>query len=84
MATEQEVIEVDDSESKEEDDPADNLSRAETIKLCQELEKMSIRFGGEDLSVDLSQLRKFRAQLQRDELTNAKQVTLEQIFKPKE
>ena len=84
MATEQEVIEVDDSESKEEDDPADNLSRAETIKLCQELEKMSIRFGGEDLSVDLSQLRKFRAQLQRDELTNAKQVTLEQFFKPKE
>jgi len=85
MATEQEVIEVDDSESEEEDDPADNLSRAETIKLCQELEKMSIRFGGEDLSVDLPpQLRKFRAQLQRDELTNAKQVTLEQFFKPKE
>jgi len=85
MATEQEVIEVDDSESEEEDDPADNLSRAETIKLCQELEKMSIRFGGEDLSVDLPpQLWKFRAQLQRDELTNAKQVTLEQFFKPKE
>jgi len=85
MATEQEVIEVDDSESEEEDNPADNLSRAETIKLCQELEKMSIRFGGEDLSVDLPpQLWKFRAQLQRDELTNAKQVTLEQFFQPKE
>ena len=58
------------------------LSRAETMKLCEQLEQLSLKHGGENFSLKLPrQLRLFRAQLYREEFKNAKQVTLDTMWK---
>ena len=45
------------------------------------LEKSSIKYGGEDFSLDhLNELRYFWAQLRKEEFQKAKQVTLDQMW----
>ena len=71
-----------DDSDEEEEDTEDELTRDEAIKLCAQLEKLSIKFGGENFSLELPcQLRRFRGQLQQEKMMTARQVTLEEFLK---
>jgi hypothetical protein len=79
MATE--VIEIE-SDSEEEEDEEDQLTKAEIIALCAKLEKASIQHSGEDFSPNLlCELRRFRAEIQKQQLLNAKQVRIDSFLK---
>ena len=76
----QEVIEVDDSDSEDDDDPVANVTRGDAIKLCEQLEQLTIRFGrSHDLSL-AQNLRQFRAQLHREKVQTLKQVHIGEYF----
>ncbi|KAJ7842144.1 hypothetical protein B0H14DRAFT_3457083 [Mycena olivaceomarginata] len=76
------VMEVD-SEKEEEDEPEGepDLTTAEMLSLCQKLEKASLTKGQPDQSMALADhLRRFRANVQREEFLAAKQVTLDDMW----
>jgi hypothetical protein len=76
-----EVIEI---ESDEEEDPEPEVSRAETLALCQRLEGACLQFGNADSPLPLEllkQIRLFRAQLRRDEQLHGKQTTIDAYFR---
>ena len=76
----QEVIEVDGSESEDDDDPVANITRGDTIKLCEQLEQLTIKFGrSHDLSL-AQNLRQFRAHLRREEVQTLKQAHIGEYF----
>jgi hypothetical protein len=78
-----EVMEVDsESDSDNEVDSEPKISTAEIMTMCQRLEGVcSEKMGGSDCVYHLSQnLRRFRGYLRREELKNAKQMTLDQFF----
>lgn len=71
-----EVIEIEDEDSDDEDDFL-NVSRSDTIKLCDQLEKLSLKYGNSSTSLELSkQLRQFRVFLRREDLLRSTQSTL--------
>ena len=54
-----------------------NVSRSDTIKLCDQLEKLSLKYGNSSTSLELSkQLRQFRVFLRREDLLRSTQSTL--------
>jgi hypothetical protein len=78
-----EVMVVDsesDGDNEVESEP--KLSTAEIMTMCQQLEGVCReKMGGSDCVYHLSQnLRRFRGYLRREELKNAKQMTLDQFF----
>jgi hypothetical protein len=75
-----EVIEVDDSDSEDEDDPVADVTRGDTIKLCEQLERLTIKFAKSgDLGL-AQNLRQFRAQLRREEVQTSKQTHISEYF----
>ncbi|KAG1854820.1 hypothetical protein DFJ58DRAFT_745637 [Suillus subalutaceus] len=81
-----EVIEADsDDDSEEDHDAAPEVSRVEALALCQRLEGACLQHGHSQDSTHtldlLKQIRRFRAQLQREELFHARQTTLDSFFK---
>jgi hypothetical protein len=81
-----EIVEVE-SESDDEDDPGHqdddaDMGITEMIALCQRLEKASLKGGtSNSLSYNVSQvLRRFRVELSRVQMQNAKQVTLTSMW----
>jgi len=65
---------VDDSDSEDEDDPVADVTRDDTIKLCEQLEQLTIKFGrSHDLSL-AQNLRQFQAHLHREEVQALKQA----------
>jgi len=72
-----EIIEIDDSEDDDNED--DNAPcRADLIKLCQQLQLGCMQHSDPQFSLELShQLLKFRAILQKEELHNTTQTTLD-------
>jgi len=75
------VIELDDSEDNSENDLEDVPTRAEVIKLCEVLEKVCLRYGDADFSLELPhQLHKYRAKLWHDDLCNSTQTSLDSYF----
>ncbi len=73
-----EVVEVEDNNDDEDDDPDAHVTRRDTIGLVAQLERLSIKFGD---TVELPQkLRRFRAQLLRDDLLNSKQTHIDSYF----
>jgi hypothetical protein len=74
-----EVIEVDDSDDEEESSP--EMGSTDVLKLCATLEKVCLTKGDPTQSMELSQaLWVFRGHLQREELFNARQTTLEESW----
>ena len=77
-----EVIEVE--SDKDEDTQAEpELSRTETLGLCQWLEGACLQFGNADPTLPLEllkQIRLFRAHLRRDELLHGMQTTIDSYF----
>ncbi|KAJ7874064.1 hypothetical protein B0H14DRAFT_3437982 [Mycena olivaceomarginata] len=79
------VMEVD-SEEEEEDEPEGepDLTTAEMLSLFQKLEKACLTKGQPDQSIALADhLRRFRANVQREEFLAAKQVTLDDMWRRK-
>ena len=75
-----EIVEVDDDEDDDNDDLDIEVSWRDTIDLVTKLERLSIKYGGSS-TLDLTrQLRKFRGFLHHEELSNAKQRSLEEYF----
>ncbi|KAG0694591.1 hypothetical protein DFH29DRAFT_959498 [Suillus ampliporus] len=75
-----EVIEVD-SDEDDDDEVDPSITRKDILDLCQQLEVGCMQYGDPQFSLDLSsQLRKFRANLRREELLNARQTSLERFF----
>ena len=75
------IIEVDDSDLDSEEDMEDVPSRGEVIKLCEVLEKVCLRYGDADFSLELPrQLRKYRTKLRRDNLLNSTQTSIDNFF----
>lgn len=75
-----EVIKVD-SDDDDDDEADPSITRQNILDLCQQLEVGCMQYGDPQFSLDLSsQLRKFRANLRREELLNARQTSLEQFF----
>jgi len=75
-----EVVEIDSDDESEEDGPS--FTRAELLKLRQQLETGCMQHGDPQFSLNLtSQLRLFRAKLRREELLNAKQTSIDCYFK---
>ncbi|KAG1723733.1 uncharacterized protein EDB91DRAFT_1087726 [Suillus paluster] len=75
-----EVIEV---ESNEEEDAKPEVSRAETLALCQRLEGACLQFGNADSTLPLEllkQIRLFRAELRHEELLHSTQTTIDAYF----
>jgi hypothetical protein len=76
-----EIIELDDEDDDEDDDDNDFLPRREVMELCALLEKTCIRYGDLDTSLELPcHLRRYRAQLQRNDLLNCTQSSLDSYF----
>ncbi|KAG1733463.1 hypothetical protein EDB19DRAFT_1581101, partial [Suillus lakei] len=71
-----EVIEVD-SDSDDDDEADPSITHQDILDLCQRLKVGCMQYGDPQFSLDLSsQLRKFRANLQCEELLNARQTSL--------
>ena len=69
-----EVIELDDEDK-------DFLPRSEVINLCALLEKACIRYGDNDISLELQHhLRRYRGQVQHEHLLNCTQSSLDSYF----
>ena len=75
-------VEEEDSEEEDAPDPNAGLTRREVIKLVQWLEHLTIRWGpNSPLTLELTiRLQDFRVFLRREELLNAKQVTIDTFF----
>ena len=74
---------MDDSDSEEDDDPVADISRGDTIKLCEQLEQLTIKFGrSHDMSL-AQNLRKFRAHLRSEEMQTLKQAHIGEYFAEK-
>jgi hypothetical protein len=56
------------------------LERQEAVHICQQLEEYCLEEGGEHILELLHNLRRFQAQLRREEIQNAKQITLEDMW----
>ena len=79
-----EIIELDESDSEDEDDIDDTLSQQDIIKLCEKLETACFRYGGKNFSLELPhQLRKYRAKLLHEDLRSSTQTSLTNYFTPK-
>ncbi|KAG2082598.1 uncharacterized protein F5147DRAFT_783247 [Suillus discolor] len=77
-----ELVEVESDDEDEDDQP--KVCATELILLCKKLEAACIAQVGADSSLDLvHKLRAFQATLQRKELQNAKQVTLDKFWNTK-
>ncbi|KAG2146221.1 hypothetical protein DEU56DRAFT_786916 [Suillus clintonianus] len=75
-----EVIEVD-SDDDDDDEADPSITHQNILDLCQQLEVGCMQYGDPQFSLDLSsQLLKFRANLRREELLNARQTSLERFF----
>lgn len=75
-----EVVEIDNEDDVDEESTAP-LSRADLIRMCQELEEGCMQYGDPSFSLALShQLCKFRAVLRKDELLSSKQTSLDNYF----
>jgi len=76
------IIEVD-SDSSEDDKPIDNGATAtEVMKMCEDLEKLRLRYGSVDTSLTLAHdLRKFCIHLRQETMKSMKQLTLENWFR---
>jgi len=73
-----EVIEIEEEDSDDDDDDFRNVSRSDTIKLCDQLEKLSLKYGNSSTSLELNrQLRQFRVFLRREDLLKSTQSTLD-------
>jgi hypothetical protein len=78
-----EIIELNDSDNDSDEDNDDkyHLPCREVINLCALLEKVCINYGDLDSSLELPRhLRSYRAQLQRDDLLNCTQSSLDSYF----
>ncbi|KIK76074.1 hypothetical protein PAXRUDRAFT_170975 [Paxillus rubicundulus Ve08.2h10] len=76
-----EVIEVE--ESDDNDDAEPEISRMDTLNLCQQLEAACLQHGEVSSPVSLDLMRNiqlFRAHLRREELLHAQQTTLHSFF----
>lgn len=67
-----------DSDADKEKEPP--LGRQAAIHLCQQLESYCLEEGGEHVLELLYNLRRFRAQLRREDMQSAKQMTLEDLW----
>ncbi|KAG2359277.1 hypothetical protein BDR07DRAFT_1488389 [Suillus spraguei] len=77
-----ELVEVESDDEDEDDQP--KVCVAELIPLCEKLEVACIARAGADSSLDLiHKLRAFRATPRREQLQNAKQATLDQLWNTK-
>jgi hypothetical protein len=77
-----ELVEVESDDEDEDDQP--KVCVAELIPLCEKLEAACIARAGADSSLDLiHKLRAFQATLRCEELQNAKQATLDQLWNTK-
>ena len=77
-----EVIEVE-SDEDEDTQAEPELSRTETLGLCQRLEGACLQFGNADPTLPLELLKQiclFRAHLQRDKLLHGTQTTIDSYF----
>ncbi|KAH0828638.1 hypothetical protein J3R83DRAFT_2982 [Lanmaoa asiatica] len=77
-----EVIDVDKSED---DGDVPNISRADTIDLCEKLADACLQHGDTNTNLTiglLSHLRHFRVLLHQEELIHARQTTLDHFFTP--
>ena len=80
MAVERGEI-IDDKDESDDEDDADVPSRQEVMRHCEILEKVCFRYGGEEFSLELPrQLRKYRAELLREDLLNSTQTSLDAYF----
>jgi hypothetical protein len=76
-----EVVEVDsDSEGDDDDDPPADLSTAEIIRMCEQLERVALGSGLDGALEFLRNSRRFRAQLTQADFQRAKQVTLTSLW----
>ena len=73
-----EVIEIEEEDTDdEEDDNFRNVSCSDTIKLCDQLEKISLKYGNSSTSLELNkQLCQFRVFLRCEDLLKSTQSTL--------
>jgi len=77
-----EVIEVESDDGDDDDEGIPVPSRANLITLCQQLEYDCMHYGDPKVSLELSQqLLKFRGILQREELVNSTQTSLDDYFR---
>ena len=80
-----EMIEINSDDENDDKNEEDQLTRAEVIALCTKLEKALIQYGGENFSLNLPhELHQFRAELQRQQFQNSKQVRIENFFQANE
>ena len=75
-----EVIEAEDEESIEDEEPEVKLSEA--IGLCEQMERISITYGTSEEALNLSQkLQKFWVELQQMERAMLKQTTMDKFIR---
>lgn len=79
-----EVIEIEADSDDDADDDEDRdagVTRSETIQLTEQMERLAIKFGNGQLSLELAgKLREFRGALRREELLTAKQTHINDFF----
>jgi hypothetical protein len=75
-----ELIEIDDSESKDKG-PDLEMSNREVMKLCEQLEQMCLKYAYHKENRELSaQLHRFRGRLRQEEMWAQKQVSLDHFW----
>jgi hypothetical protein len=75
------VIEIESDDDDDGDDDSASVTRSELNALCQRIETACLQYGDPQVALNLSELLcKYRGQLRREELRNAKQTSLDQYF----
>jgi hypothetical protein len=81
MALKRGEIEEIESDDEEEDEQEEDVGIGKLMHLCEKVERLSLKYGDYETSLDLSRsLRQFRIQLRKVETAKAKQTSLDKWF----